>query len=309
MVDQGSTDADTSSCLGLGFKSWKKYEMNVILNHYGHKTSMILPKEQLMKRIRQVAEEHGLTREDRLDIINAHAAGTALPQLRPTVKQSLLTEGDNSHFRHINGRQQDNETDDIASTSDTNMEAVASYSPKLNNEIDDGRGMQEQDIMDDKASSSDNNTTIVASQSSVVDHHMVENSPNEVTSHENDYTSIANQRISKLETANNDAATTGAADDQATQPATVESKPDIDMNEDPSTCQVCYEIMNVETSPTKNLTSTCEHKLDICNVCITTSIREASRNNMWDNIKCPSCNSRLRHEDVEKAADVKTRER
>ena len=300
MVDQGYTDADTSSFLGLGFRSWKKYEMNVILNHYGHKTSMILPKEQLMKRIRQVAEEHGLTREDRLDIINAHAAGTALPQLRPKVKQSLPTEGVNSHLRHIDSRQQDNEADDMASTSD---------SPKWNNKIDDGRDMQEQDIMDDKASSSDNNMTIVASQSLVVDHHMVKNSPNEVTSQENDHISISNQRVSELETANIDAATSGTADNQATQPATVESKLDIDMIEDPSTCQVCYEIMTVETTPTENLTFTCDHKLDVCNACVTTSIREASRNNMWDNIKCPSCNSRLRHEDVEKAADVKTRER
>ncbi|KAL9126006.1 MAG: hypothetical protein Q9217_004870 [Psora testacea] len=124
-----------------------------------------------------------------------------------------------------------------------------------------------------------------------------------------DGTGTANDRKSNLVTAEQKGGTTRNTEGQNARAPSVQQILDTETREKSSECRVCYEVLTIETTPTKKLTSTCNHERDICKGCIMTSIREASTNNLWDNIKCPSCNARLSHEDIHEAADVETRER
>ena len=81
------------------------------------------------------------------------------------------------------------------------------------------------------------------------------------------------------------AGTTAHADQQFLPPRSLE-------------CSVCFETLAPGRFPTRRITPRCTHISDICTDCVTKSISTQSSNNIWDQICCPSCNSRLGYDDM-----------
>ncbi len=74
-------------------------------------------------------------------------------------------------------------------------------------------------------------------------------------------------------------------------------------------CAVCFESITTEDKPHRTVTSTCQHEIDTCHQCLTTSISTQLSDKMWDQIDCPSCGERLTSDDVQVWADKQTCER
>jgi hypothetical protein len=67
-------------------------------------------------------------------------------------------------------------------------------------------------------------------------------------------------------------------------------------------CQVCLEKKLPDEFPTRKPTESCSHPVDCCNLCLSQSITTAFEGRIWDDIRCPTCNLQLQHEDVSEFA-------
>ena len=74
-------------------------------------------------------------------------------------------------------------------------------------------------------------------------------------------------------------------------------------------CAVCMETKNSSEFPADKITKECQHDVDVCDECLTESISSQFNGNIWNEIDCPSCGSRLAPEDVNRfgSHDVKNR--
>lgn len=64
-------------------------------------------------------------------------------------------------------------------------------------------------------------------------------------------------------------------------------------------CQVCLEEKTSTDFPSRTPTSECEHEVaTCCNSCLVQTIVSAFEGNIWDDIRCPTCNLQLQHNDV-----------
>lgn len=68
-------------------------------------------------------------------------------------------------------------------------------------------------------------------------------------------------------------------------------------------CAVCFETLNPQNTPKQKTTSSCNHEMDVCISCLTTSISTQLDNKVWDHIDCPTCAQRLEFQDVKAFAD------
>ena len=68
-------------------------------------------------------------------------------------------------------------------------------------------------------------------------------------------------------------------------------------------CVVCYEFLNLQNTPERKITSSCNHEPDICRACLATSISTQMDSKVWDQIDCPTCSQRLNFHDVKAFAD------
>lgn len=90
MASQSPAGTDRSaSALGLGYKQWTRNDLGLILSHYGVPFAAGDSNTMLIGSLNQLAAQRGLTREDRLAIINAHKAGLHLPPRKPPVQASI----------------------------------------------------------------------------------------------------------------------------------------------------------------------------------------------------------------------------
>jgi hypothetical protein len=75
-------------------------------------------------------------------------------------------------------------------------------------------------------------------------------------------------------------------------------------------CQVCLEKKWRADFPARNPTDDCEHAAtDCCDMCLSQAITTAFESNVWDNIRCPTCNLQLLHKDVREFATPEIFER
>ena len=75
-------------------------------------------------------------------------------------------------------------------------------------------------------------------------------------------------------------------------------------------CQVCLEKKWRADFPARNPTDDCEHDTtDCCNMCLSQAITTAFESNVWDDIRCPTCNLQLLHKDVKEFATPEIFER
>ena len=68
-------------------------------------------------------------------------------------------------------------------------------------------------------------------------------------------------------------------------------------------CVVCFEALNLENTPKRRITSSCNHEPDVCIPCLATSISSQLDSRVWDQIGCPTCGQRLDFQDVKAFAD------
>ena len=100
------------NALGLGFNQWTRSDLSLILNYYRVPLATEDSKNTLIDKLNRLALDRGLTREDRLAIVNAHKAGRSLPPRKvlvrastapPTVAQISPVENDDSDIDTSDG--------------------------------------------------------------------------------------------------------------------------------------------------------------------------------------------------------------
>lgn len=89
MASQRPAGTDRSaSALGWSYKKWTRNDLGLILGHYGVPFAAGDSKTMSIRSLNQLAAQRGLTREDRLAIINADKTGLRLPPRKPLVQAS-----------------------------------------------------------------------------------------------------------------------------------------------------------------------------------------------------------------------------
>lgn len=74
----------------------------------------------------------------------------------------------------------------------------------------------------------------------------------------------------------------------------------------PTECIICTEEFTSELRPPPWITLTCLHQPSVCTSCMQRSISSDLQNKLWNQIKCPECDSLLIYEDIQRLADAET---
>ena len=74
----------------------------------------------------------------------------------------------------------------------------------------------------------------------------------------------------------------------------------------PESCVVCTEEFSATVRPPAWISLGCLHEPSTCTSCISKSIRSDLDNKIWNQIKCPECDTLLIYEDVRRFADPET---
>ena len=72
--------------LGKKWKTWKRRDLRVILDHYDERYRPRACKLELMHALRKLRRDRGLDRKDSLTILRNHRRGMALPPLKPVLQ-------------------------------------------------------------------------------------------------------------------------------------------------------------------------------------------------------------------------------
>lgn len=68
---------------------------------------------------------------------------------------------------------------------------------------------------------------------------------------------------------------------------------------DTSACIACFDVLTFATTPRRRITSFCAHEPLICTACLAQSITSQSEVKIWNQVECPTCNTRLSYRDVQ----------
>ncbi|OTA04992.1 hypothetical protein A9Z42_0055890 [Trichoderma parareesei] len=74
-------------------------------------------------------------------------------------------------------------------------------------------------------------------------------------------------------------------------------------------CSVCAEVKSTEQFPASPITQECTHAPTTCRPCITRAIETELSSKPWEKVGCPDCGATLGYHDVQKYADLETREK
>jgi hypothetical protein len=74
----------------------------------------------------------------------------------------------------------------------------------------------------------------------------------------------------------------------------------------PTSCLICTEEFRGTVVPPAWITVACLHGPSVCTECLAECIKSDLENKIWNQIKCPECESLLIHEDIERLADPAT---
>ncbi|EEA19945.1 RING finger protein, putative [Talaromyces marneffei ATCC 18224] len=76
-----------------------------------------------------------------------------------------------------------------------------------------------------------------------------------------------------------------------------------------TSCNICVEdFSNTVTRPAW-ISIACAHEPSVCNICISKSIKSDLETRIWDQIRCPECQTLLIYDDIKRLADPETFER
>ena len=72
------------------------------------------------------------------------------------------------------------------------------------------------------------------------------------------------------------------------------------------TCKVCFETLDPNNMPSRNITAACQHNSGVCKHCVMASIITQFNHKGWNQVECPSCSQRPEYHDMETFADRET---
>ena len=285
----------SANALGLGFNQWTRSDLSLILNHYRVRLATEDSKHTLIDKLNRLASERGLTREDRLAIVNAHKAGRSLPPRKSLVQASTAL----PTVRRISSVEHDDT--DIDTSDGENTEELLTLSE------------EERDLQEYTA-------TMTWPGSSATRHGnrpLPRNSPRtEGRSPTVNGNALVWRStlafINRAGTATRSRSTPLAPSHRIRAASATLPRREALISESNEAkeyeCLICYDSFNPAETPVRQPTSSCEHEVNICKSCLSASISSQLETRMWTRISCPAtaCNKLLDYNDVQEFAEPKT---
>ena len=291
---QNAVDRSVNA-LGLGFNQWTRSALSLILSYYGVPLATEDSKDTLIYKLNRLALERGLTREDRLAIINAHKAGRSLPPRKPLVRASTAL----PNIPQISSVE--NDGSDIDTSDGEDSEELLTLS-------EEERDLQEYTatITWPRSSATRHGNRLLSRTRSLLERH---------SSPVNDDTLVWRSNLVFINRAGIATRSRSSHVDRphrisaasATLPrreALVSESSEANEYE----CLICYDSFNPAETPVRQPTASCEHEVNICNSCLSASISSQLETRMWTRISCPAtaCDQLLDYNDVQEFAEPET---
>ncbi|KAF6233372.1 hypothetical protein HO173_008304 [Letharia columbiana] len=314
MASQTQTGTDRSAAAsGLGYKQWTRKDLAVILSHYGVRFGERDSNNVLIGLLNELAAQRGLTREDRLTIINAHKAGTRLPSRKPVIRaptvRSTITQPVVAHpvitqtEEHSSGTSdgsdvgmsKDELAEELRSLSEEEREYTATMSMPNSTGQRRTRGL--------RLTASE-----VANRPLLVSRPVVGNRPATVNSR-------APIRRSNPASANRQRSTIHSGLNHLARPRATRAATTIPPRSEPAApqaikalnheCLICYDPFDPVKTLVRQPTLSCVHEVNICRPCLAASISSQLETKLWTHVGCPTpaCEELLEYGDVQKFAE------
>ncbi len=305
MANHSRTRVDRSAAaLGLGYKQWTRNDLRLILGHYGVRFAAGDDSRSLIRSLNRLAAQRGLTRQDRLDIINAHKAGIPLPSRKPIVRVPANSSSSTPPVVAPSATitQPDDCSSAASNDSDTDMSDSEDIEelPSLSEEERDLREytatMSLRPAPRTRARTLPVNRSVVGTQRAAFNQ-----APTIPRS-----TSVA---VTRAGTTNNSMSNHPARPHANKAVPTLESKsgpsPPRSTRAMSHECLICYDAFDPVKSLVRQPTSSCEHEINICRSCLAASISSQSETRPWTRIRCPAftCEAPLTYEDIQEFAE------
>ena len=285
----------SASALGLGFNQWTRSDLSLILNYYRVRLATEDSKNTLIDKLNRLALERGLTREDRLALVNAHKAGRSLPPRKsrvrastalPTVRRISSVENDGSDIDTSDG----DDTEELLTLSEEERD-LQEYTntitwPGSSATRHGNRLLTRNRSLTERRSPTVNGNALVW-RSTLVFINRAGIASRSRSSH-----LTRSHRIS--------AASATLPRREALISESNEAKE--------YECLICYDSFNPAETPVRQPTSSCEHEVNICKSCLSASISSQLETRMWTRISCPAmaCDKLLDYNDVQEFAEPET---
>ena len=289
----------SANALGLGFNQWTRSDLRLILCHYRVPLATEDSKNILIDKMNRLALERGLTREDRLAIVNAHKAGHSLPPRKSRVRASTAL----PTIRRISSVE--NDVSDIDTSDGEDSEELLTLS-------EEERDLQEYTATITWPSSSatrhgsrllSRNRSLIESRSSTVNvDTLVWRSTLVFINRAGIATrSRSSHQSSHLTRSHRISAASGTLPRREALISELNGAKEYE-------CLIYYDSFNLAETPVRQPTSSCNHEVNICKSCLSASISSPLETRMWTRISCPAtaCNKLLDYNDVQEFAEPKT---
>ena len=285
----------SASALGLGFNQWTRSDLSLILNYYRVRLDTEDSKNTLIDKLNRLALERGLTREDRLAIVNAHKAGRSLPPRKsrvrsstalPTVRPISSVENDGSDIDTADG--DDTEELLILSEEERDLQEYTNTItwPGLSATRHGNRLLPRTRSLIERRSPTVNGNALVW-RSTLVFINRAGVATRSQSSHLT--------RSHRISAASATLPRRGALISESNEAKEYE-------------CLICYDSFNPAETLVRQPTSSCEQEVNICKSCLSASISSQLETRMWTRISCPAmaCNKLLDYNDVQEFAEPET---
>ena len=285
----------SANALGLGFNQWTRSALSLILNYYRVPLATEDSKNTLIDKLNRLALERGLTREDRLAIINAHKAGRSLPPRKslvrastalPTVSRISSVENDGSETDTSDGE----DTEDLLTLSEEERD-LQEYtntitSPSSSATRHGNRILTRSRALIERRSATVNRKALVWRSTLVFINRAGIAAP-----------SVSSDLARPL-------SISGASATLPRREALVSESNEAEECE----CLICYDSFNPVETPVRQPTSSCEHEVNICKSCLCASISSQLETRIWTRISClaTACNQLLEYNDIQEFAESQT---
>lgn len=341
MASRSRTGADRSaSALGLGYKHWTHNDLSVVLSHYGVRFAAGDSKSTLISSLNRLATQRGLTREDRLTILNAHNDGIRLPSRKPVIRaptaQSIITQPSVAYPAIAQTEEYSSGASD-GSDVEISDDELAEELPSLSEEERDLREyaatMSLPQIRGERRSLGPRSLATVVNRPRLANspvatiHSAVRDRPaarkrSVPTNHSAllNRSATARTRVPTNARRSGPAAANRArrpttsprsrglaqsqtADNASSTQATSETSSLVRLSE--HECIICYNSFDIAKTPMCQPSSYCRHEANVCKPCLSASISSQLDTKIWTRISCPAsdCDELLEYRDIQAFAD------
>ena len=279
----------SANALGLGFNQWTRSDLSLILDYYRVPLATEDSKNTLIDKLNRLALDRGLTREDRLAIVNAYKAGRSLPPRKSLVRASTALPTIPRNFSAEN----------VGSDIDTS----------------DGEDTEELLILSEEERDLQEYTATIAWPGSSATRHGDRSLPRNRPRIESSSPTVNGNALvwrSSLVFINRAGiATRSRSQKTRAALAALPGREALGSGSNEAKvyeCLICYDSFNAAETPVRQPTSSCEHEVNICKSCLSASISSQLETRIWTRISCPAmaCNQLLDYNDVQEFAEPQT---